>query len=58
MAHFASISLLKLILRKHEPSTSLYRLGGLELEEPNTNEMRAKFKVLAHVKSGTYFQPM
>ena len=31
MAHFGSISLLKLILRIHEGGSSLYRLGGPEI---------------------------
>ena len=26
-------------LTNREPSTSLYGIGGLEFEEPNTNEM-------------------
>jgi len=37
----------RIILPFHEPSTSFYRKGGLEFEEPNTTEMKAKFKCKA-----------
>ena len=32
MTHFGSISLLKIILWKHEVGSSLYRLGGPEMK--------------------------
>jgi len=36
----------RIILLFHDPSTSLYRIGGSELEESNTNEIQAKSNVM------------
>jgi len=51
MTHFGSISLLKLILKLHDPSSSIYSKSGLNMKRENWREIH----MLAHGKVAPKF---